>query len=145
MTDRRQSKPDAAVAQTEERLRSLEAALDLAIERLRTAKHAARQAKDEAKLAKKDKKRARKALIQAQEEHGIRSAAADEDKPLLGRRIAESPERRRASKKKASTRAKRARIAAAPTDRPSDPKVEAPSSNDAATDTSNAEDNQKDG
>lgn len=141
MTDRRQPRSDPAAAQMEERLRSLEAALDLAIERLRTAKNAAKQAKDEAKLAKKDKKRARKALIRAQEEYGIRSATADQDKPVLGGRIAESPERRRAPKKKTSARAKRARIAKDQGERAGDTSVEAPSPNDATTGPSNAEDN----
>ena len=83
----------------EERLRTLEAALDAAIERAKAAKAIAKQAKDDAKLAKKDKKRARKALIEAQEEYGLsevsEAGTGVGQAKRVGERIADSPERRR--------------------------------------------------
>ena len=93
------SQRNSTDARMEERLRTLEAALNTAIERAKAAKAFAQQAKDDAKLAKKDMKRARNALIQAQEEYGLSTvseaeAGASRPKPV-GERIAESPERRR--------------------------------------------------
>ena len=95
-------------AHRDERLRTLEAALDVAIERAKAAKNVAKQAKDDAKHAKKERKRASKALIQAQEEYGLAPVGeSDADARVdssLGERIAESPERRRRvrTKKKAA-------------------------------------------
>lgn len=77
MSAARSAKDAAAGPAAEERLRLLEAALEHAIDRFRTAKQVAKQAKDAAKFAKKDKKRARKALMQAQEEFGLHSAPGE--------------------------------------------------------------------
>jgi hypothetical protein len=98
------------------KLRALEEALDKAIERSRAAKQAAKQAKDDAKVAKKERKRARRALIEAQEEYGIRQAepahdrisdehsALDRRKRPIGQQIADSPERRRVPRRKSKKR-----------------------------------------
>jgi hypothetical protein len=119
MKESRERPNETDASRMDDRLRLLEAALDRAIERSREAKRTARQAKEEAKLAKKEKKRARKALIEAQQEYGIQlplesldlvRASADDVAPrrVLGDQIAESPERRRAPRKrKSKVRSKR--------------------------------------